>query len=49
VDADIFEDKNVDDENVVENVDDEGILPSLDFSIPTELFSQYIDANFPSW
>jgi hypothetical protein len=45
VEADIFEDKNVDDENV----DDEGILPSLDFSIPTELFSQYIDANFPSW
>ena len=26
----------------------EGILPSLDFSIPSDLFSQYIDANFPS-
>ncbi len=31
-------------------VDVEGISPtlSLDFSIPTDLFSQYIDANFPS-
>ena len=27
----------------------EGILPSLDFSIPSDLFSQYIDANFQAF
>ena len=37
-------------ENENEVFDVEGILPTmaLDFSIPSDLFSQYIDANFPS-
>ena len=37
-------------ENENEAFDVEGILPTLalDFSIPSELFAQYIDANFPS-
>ena len=50
-DNEMFERENIEQENNdSQDVDVEGILPTLalDFSIPSELFSQYIDANFPS-
>jgi hypothetical protein len=47
----MFDRENIEKENGgSQEIDVEGLLPlpDLNFSIPTELFSQYIDANFPA-